>query len=84
MKWEKNNILLAFCALKIIIFVEKNNVATTCYEIKFCCAAKRKKIFIPKKTIAPPPFKLNGCSLSLVCIFGNNANFVMNILIFKH
>ena len=28
----RKNILLALCALKIIIFVEKNNVATTCRE----------------------------------------------------
>ena len=56
LKWAEKNILLALCALKNIVFVEKNNVATTCREKNFCCAAKRKKyILTPKKTIAPPP-----------------------------
>ena len=51
LKWVEKNILLALCAFKNIVFVEK----------KFCCAEKKK--FTPKKTIAPR-FKLNGCSLS--------------------
>ena len=59
LKWAEKNILLALCALKNIVFVEQNNVATT------CPAAKRKKNNLtPKKTIAPSPFKLNDCSLS--------------------
>ena len=47
-KWAEKKILLALCALKIIVFVEKMR------EKKFCCAAK-KNILTPKKTIAPPP-----------------------------
>ena len=28
LKWAEQNILLAVCALKIVVFVEKNNVET--------------------------------------------------------
>ena len=49
LKWAENNILLALRALKNVVFVEINNVATTCREKKFCCAAKRKKKFDSEK-----------------------------------
>ena len=51
----RKNILLARCALKNIVFIEKkHNVATTCCEKKILlrCEAK-KNILTPKKTIAP-------------------------------
>ena len=51
-----SDILRALYAFKKLVFVEKNNVTTTCCETNFCCVANQK-------TIAPPPFKLNVCSL---------------------
>ena len=57
LKWAEKNILLALCALQIIVSWKKNNVATTCREQSFCCAAKRKNIFrLRKKHSPPPPF----------------------------
>ena len=65
LKWADKNILLALCALKNVVFVEKNNVATSCRKRKILlrCEAKTN-ILTPKKTIAPPPLKLNGRSLT--------------------
>ena len=42
---------------------KKNNVAITCRKFLFCSATNKKKCD-SEKTIAPPPFKLNRCSLS--------------------
>ena len=57
--WAEKIILKAPYAL---VFIEKNYVTTTCHENYLFCTAKRKKIVIRKKPIAPP-FKLNGWSL---------------------
>ena len=40
----EKNILLVLCALKFIVFIEKNKVATTCRE-KNSAALRSEKIF---------------------------------------
>ena len=62
--WTEIVFLKAFYALKIIVICRKNNVTSTCCEKNYPLPHEaRKKIWTPKKTIAPLPFKLNGCSL---------------------
>ena len=48
--WAETNIMFALWALKNIVFVEKNNVATTCLEKKIPLSFEANK-----KTTAPPP-----------------------------
>ena len=56
LKWAEKNILLALCALKIIVFVDKKYCRDNLSRIfvMLCCAAN-KNILTPKKRIAPPP-----------------------------
>ena len=49
-KWAEKNIMLALCALKIIVFVEKKIMLR---EKKFC----EKKYFDSEKNHSPPPLK---------------------------
>ena len=70
-KWAEQNILLALCALNIIVFIEKNNVATTCREEKNSAALQsEKKCFDSEKNHGPPspppPLKLNGSSINTI------------------
>ena len=59
------NLIEKKCALKILFLQEKNNGATTCREKTFLLRCEPKKIiFLLRKKPCPPPFKLNGCSLS--------------------
>ena len=53
---RKIYILLALCALKILVLQKKNNAATTCREknILLRCEAKKTK-FDSEKTHSPPP-----------------------------
>ena len=57
LKWAEQNILLALCALKNVVFVKKinNNVATNCREKKNLLRCEAKKIFDSEKTNSPPP-----------------------------
>ena len=80
LKWTGIFFLLALCALKNIVYVERKKCRDNLSRKKnlLRCEAKQN-ILTPKKTIAPPPFKLNGCSLT------NKYNMLtFNIIIWKN
>ena len=61
----RKNILFALCALKNIVFVEKKKMSRQKQIFLLC----EKNYFYSEKnqsSPSPPPFKLNGCSLSVI------------------